>query len=164
MNKTQIYVHGENSREPKLIEVPENASVKDIINKYQQEFPDTGTSDEIELFIEDEEDPKQKNQPDEKDWFKKRGHIQCHRCKKIAVTIVYNGDDKSFTFSPSTTTKKILKKAILAFGINEADAGDYLLKLDDRTILQPSDHIGSFTSFPGCQVKLFLTPTKPVQG
>lgn len=164
MNKIQIYVHGENSRDPKLVEVPENASVKEIINLYQQQFSAAGSLDEIELFLEDEEDPKQKDHSGERDGIKKRIHIHCHRCRKIAVTIVYNGDDKTFTFSPSATAKKILKKAIHAFHINEADAGDYLLKLDDKTILQPSDHIGSFATFPHCQVKLFLTPTKPVQG
>ncbi len=164
MNKTQIYVHGENSRDPKLMEVPENASVKHIIDQYLKEFPAAGSVDEIELFIEDEEDPKQKDHPGEKAGIKKRIHIHCHRCRKIAVTIIYNGDDKSFTFPPSATAKQVMKKAIQAFNINEADAGDYLLKLDDKTILQPSDHIGSFASFPRCQVKLFLTPTKPVQG
>lgn len=164
MNKTQIYLHGENSREPKLVEVADNASVKDIIDLYHKEFHDTGSADEIELFLEDEEDPKPKDRHGEKDWIKKRMHIHCHRCKKIAVTVIYNGDDKSFTFPPSATAKRILKQALKAFNIKEADAGDYLLKLDDKTILQPSDHIGSFTSFPRCQVKLFLTPTKPVQG
>jgi hypothetical protein len=164
MNKTQIYVHGENTRDPKLVEVSENASVKDIINLYHQEFPDAGSPDEIELFIEDEEDPKEKDHSGEKAGIKKRIHIHCHRCRKIAVPVIYNGDDKLFQFSPSATAKMILKKAIHAFNIKETDAGDYLLKLDDKTILQPSDHIGSFTSFPRCQVKLFLTPTKPIQG
>ena len=164
MNKLQIYVHGENSRESKLVEVAENASVSDILNKYTQVFPGMGSADEIELFLEDEEDPKPMELSGEKAGIKKRMHVHCHRCKKIAVTVVYNGEDKSFTFAPSATAKKILKKAIHAFNISEADAGDYLLKLDDKTILQPSDHIGSFTSFPRCQVKLFLTPTKPVQG
>lgn len=164
MNKIQVYVHGENSREPKLIEVPENALINDIIKIYQQEFPNSGAAEEIEIFLQDEEDARQKEQSCEKAGIKKKVHIHCHRCKRIAVTIIYNGDDKSFTFSPSATAKEILKRAIHAFNINETDAGDYLLKLDDKTILQPSDHIGSFTSFPRCQVKLFLTPTKPVQG
>jgi hypothetical protein len=164
MNKIQVYVHGENSRDPKLIDVLENASVKDIILAFQKEFTNTSNPEEIEIFLEDAEDPLQKDQSADKIGIKKRMHIHCHRCKKIAVTIFYNGEDKSFNFPPSATSKIILKKAIKAFNINEADAGDYLLKLDDKTILQPSDHVGSFVSFPHCQIKLFLTPTKPVQG
>jgi hypothetical protein len=164
MDKFQIYVHGENARDPKLIELEENASIKDILKKYHQEFPDAGSPDEIEIFLEDDDAPIQKHHCTEEAGIKKRSHIHCHRCKKVVVTIVYNGDDKSFHFAPSATAKKILKKAIGAFNIHEEDANDYLLKLDDKTILQPSDHIGSFSVFPKCDVKLFLTPTKPIQG
>ena len=32
MKTIQIYLHGENSRDPKLVEVSEEASVKDVIN------------------------------------------------------------------------------------------------------------------------------------
>lgn len=163
MNKIEIYVHGEGSRDPKLVEVAESASVKDLLNYYRQAFPGAGTSDDVELFFEDEEEPKEKGHFGGAG-IKKRIHIHCHRCRKIAVTIFYNGEDKQFSFPPSATARQILKKAIHAFQISEADAGDYLLKLDDKTILQPTDHIGSFASFPRCEVRLFLTPTKPVQG
>lgn len=164
MDKIQIYVHGENSRELKSIEVSESSTVADILKAYQEAFPNAGSPDEIEIFLEDTDDPMQKNHSAEKSGVKKRSHIHCHRCKKVAVTIFYNGEDKLFHFPPSATAKNVLKKAIHAFNIKEADAGDYLLKLDDKTVLQATDHIGSFVSFPSCQLKLFLTPTKPVQG
>jgi len=164
MNNTPIYLHGENSRDPKLVEISEDASIKDIINEYKKEFPGAGTPDEIDLFIEDEEDHRPKDHTCKEAGIEKRMHIHCHRCKKIEVVITYNGDDKSFHESPSATAGKIMKKAIHAFNISEGDAGDYLLKLDDKTVLQPSDHIGSFAAYPRCQVKLYLTPTKPIQG
>jgi hypothetical protein len=164
MNKHQIYVHGENARDPQLVEISENANVNDIIDLYRQQFNQTTDSDQIELYLEDEDEPKSKKDQADKANIKKRSHVHCHRCKKIKVTVFYNGDDKSFEFPPSATTKKIMKKVVKEFGISESDSGDYLLKLDDKTILQPSDHIGSFSSYPLCQVKLFLTPTKPVQG
>lgn len=164
MKSLEVYLHGENSQEPKLVEVAENATVLDIIARYRQEFNSDAPVDEILVFIENEEEPIKKDRPGGDIGLKKRIHLHCHRCKKIAVTIIYNGEDKLFHFEPSATGKKILKKAIAAFNINEHDAGDYLLKLDDKTILQPSDHIGSFASHPHCSVKLNLTPTKPVQG
>ena len=164
MSKIQIYVHGENSREAKLIEVLENASIKDLINDFQKEFTNTSNSEEIEIFLEDDESPVDKHHSVSENGIKKRGHIHCHRCKKIAVTVFYNGEDKSFHFPPSATTKSIMNKVVKAFNIKESDAGDYLLKLEDKTILQPSDHIGSFVTFPHCQIKLFLTPTQPVLG
>lgn len=164
MTKIQVYIHGENNREPKLIEIAENATVLEIIEAYLKEFPGTGNPQEIEIFLEDQDGPRQKDHDCQEAGIHKRGHIHCHRCNQIVVSIFYNGEDKPFHFPPATTGKTILKKAIHAFNISEADAGDYLLKLDDKTILLPSDHIGSFASYPHCQVKLFLTPTKPVQG
>ena len=160
MENIQIYVHAENAREPKLVEIAENATVAEIIEKYQLEFPVKGEPQEIILFLEDEDGQKMNDYSG----FKKRAHIHCHRCDKISVSVIYNGDDKKFDFKPSKTIRHILKKAVEAFGIQPSDAGDYLLKLDDKTILQPGDHIGSFASWPACHVKLYLTPTKPIQG
>jgi hypothetical protein len=164
MEKIQVYVHAENVREPKLIEVHEKATSEELIIIYQQEYPDTGTLEEIVLFFEDEEEPRFKGHPDEHKGPGKRSHIHFHRCKKIEVTVFYNGEDKIFQYSPATTIKKIKSKAIHSFGIKESDAGDYLIKLEDGTVLQAADHIGSFVGSPRCHIKLFLTATKPVQG
>ena len=164
MKNLEVYIHGEDNRETKLVEVLENSTVPDIINKYKQEFHSNAPAEEVLAFLENEKEPLKKDLPGGDIGLKKRIHFHCHRCKEIAVTIFYNGEDKTFQFEPSATGKTILKKAIAAFKINEHDAGDYLLKLDDKTILQPSDHIGSYASYPHCRAKLNLTPTKPVQG
>jgi hypothetical protein len=164
MNKFEIYMHGENQRDPKLVEVSENASVQEIIKIYRTEFPGSGEETEIELFVEDEQDAKPKHHKGEEHGIKKRHHVHCHRCKKVNVSVSYNSETKSFSVAPSTTVKKIEKEALKEFKINEADAGDFLLKLEDGTVLQPTEHIGSFTSHHHCQVSLFLTATKPIQG
>lgn len=164
MEKIQIYIHGENHRDPKLIEVPESASIEAIISIYSKEFPGSGEVHEIELFVEDEQDSKQKQLKGEEHGIKKRHHIHCHRCKKVNVLVSYNSETKSFNVAPSTTAKKIEKEALKEFKINEADAGDFLLKLEDGTVLQPTEHIGSFTSHHQCKISLFLTAAKPIQG
>ena len=164
MDKIQIYLHGENHRDPKLIEVSENASVQEIISIYNKEFPGSGNETEIELFVEDEHDARQKHLKGEEHGIKKRHHVHCHRCKKVNVSVSYNSETKLFSVAPSTTVKKIEKEALKEFKINEADAGDFLLKLEDGTVLQSTEHIGSFTSYHNCQVSLYLTATKPIQG
>jgi hypothetical protein len=164
MKTIQIYLHGENNRDPKLVEVSEEASVKDVINKYQQEFPNSGEADEVEFFVEDEEDHRHKHEVGEKGGIKKKVHIHCHRCKKVSVAVEYNGQTITLNMPPSTTAKKILKQAAKKFNISEGDAADLLLKLADSTVLQPGDHIGSFVAFPHCSINLLLTPNKQVQG
>ena len=164
MKTVQIYGHFENIREPKLIEVPENASVKQVLETVQQQFQPGLNVKELELYLEDQEQPLKKEEKAEPSGIKKKAHIHCHRCAKVQITVFYNGQDKPISFPPSATGKALLHKAIREFGISESDAGDYLLKLEDKTVLQSTDHIGSFVSYPHCAVKLFLTPTKPVQG
>lgn len=164
MDKITIYIHGENHRDPKLVEVSENASIAEIIGIYSKEFPGSGDEHEIELFVEDEQDFKQKHLKGEEHGIKKRHHIHCHRCKKVNVLVTYNSETKSFSVAPSATIKKIEKDALKEFKINEADAGDFLLKLEDGTVLQPTEHIGSFASHDQCKVSLFLTAAKPIQG
>ncbi|HLZ16818.1 MAG TPA: hypothetical protein VKQ08_07250, partial [Cyclobacteriaceae bacterium] len=158
-----IYLHAENNREPKSVEVPDHATVEEIILICQQYFPN-GTTEEIFLFVEDDETPRERHVHHGEAGIQHHHHIHCHRCKMVDVIVIYNGDDKSFPVAPSTTVKKLLQKVIHAFHISDQDAGDYVLKLDDKTILKPSDHIGSFTTFPRCHVKLFLTPIKPING
>ena len=164
MDKHQVYFHGENNREPKFVDVPKEAIVEEVIIIYQREFPDGGKFEEIELFIEDMDEPRHKHLQGEEAGIRHRGHIHFHRCKIVEVITIYNGDDKSFSFAPSTTVKRIFMKVVDAFRISEKDAGDYVLKLEDGTVLQPSDHIGSITAFPKCHIKLFLTAIKPIQG
>lgn len=164
MNKIQIYIHGENNREPKLVDIADTALVEEISKICRIEFPtETGDGKQM-LFLEDTEDALKAKDRLADAGINGRMHVHCHRCQKITVTVFYNGEDKAFKFSPATVTKVILRKATAAFGIKDTDAGDYLLKLEDKVVLRPGDHIGSYAKFPHCQVKLFLTATKPIQG
>lgn len=164
MKNIVVYIHGENSCEVHSIEVPANTSIKEIIEKYRQQFPNAGDPEEIEIFLEDEHGHKHKDCGCDEGGVGHKGHVHCHRCKSIKVVVSYNNETVREEFSPSATTKQIMKKIIKAFQIDPEDANDYLLKLKDTTILNPKDHIGSFTNYPDCTVKLFLTAAKPVQG
>ena len=164
MDKHLIYLHGEGNRDAKTVEIPAHTTVEDIILIYQQQFPGSGTTEEIVLFIEDDETPRDRHAHHGEAGIHHRHHVHGHRCRTVEVVVLYNGDDRSFPVAPSTTVKRLFQKAIHAFHISESDAGDYLLKLEDGTVLKSSEHIGSFTTFPRCHIKLFLTAKKPING
>lgn len=164
MSNIQIYLHGENIRDPKLVEVSEEAFIKDIINSYREAFPNEGEVEEIFVFLEDEDEHKHHDHRGEEHGIKRRAHFHCHRCKRISVSVAYNHETKSLSFAPSATIKKVKKEVLHAFDIKESDAGDMLLKLENGTVLQSIEHIGSFAPHHHCEVKLFLTPAKPIQG
>ena len=162
MKELQIYVHAENNKEPQIIPVDETSTVQDIINEYAKKF--NTVPGEVNLFLQDEDDSKEKGKHADAAGIKKRSHVHCHRCRKITVTVFFNGDDKNIEVPPSFTAKNLIKKIFQIFSIDKNDATEYLLKLEDGTILQPDDHIGSFSSYPQCQVKIYLTDNKPIQG
>ncbi|MCC7302469.1 MAG: hypothetical protein IT233_07500 [Bacteroidia bacterium] len=165
MKTIQLYLNGEGCPEPKLVEVSAEATIADVINKYREvaNLHDAKV-DEIELFFEDEEQPKNKGHHIEQAGIKKRHRVHCHRCRKVAVTVEYNGQIKVLSVPPSATGAMILKKAAKEFNISEKDAADLILKLPNGNVLQKTDHIGSFVASPHCEIKLLLIHNTQVQG
>jgi hypothetical protein len=164
MNKIQVYIHGENLQESKLIDFPEKASANEIIEIYLRESGNTSKPEEWLVFIEEETEPRPNEFVFTDQEIKVKSHFHFHRCRTIATTIFYNGEDKFSHFSPSTKASHILKKALEAFRIKEVDAGDFRLKLDDKRVLNPNERIGSFATHSHCSVKLYLTDKKPIHG
>lgn len=165
MNKIQVYIHGENLPESRLIDVPEKATTTEIIEIYLRESGNgAGKPEEWLIFLEEETEPRPNEFVLTDQEIKAKSHFHFHRCKTIATTIFYNGEDKFFHFAPSTKANHILKKALEAFGIKEVDAGDFRLKLDDKRVLNPNERIGSFAMHSHCSVKLYLTDKKPIHG
>src|SRR5687767_1003824 len=116
MKELQIYEHGENNKEPQIITVDERSTVQDIINEYAKKF--NTAAGEVNLFLQDEDDAKEKGTHADAVGIKKRNHVHCHRCRKIKVTVFFNGDDKNIDVPPSFTAKNLIKKIFQLFGID----------------------------------------------
>lgn len=160
--KISVYLHLEGAREPKTIEIPENGTVKEVIDICSHELGITNGQD-FNLYLMDEDLPENKDQL-VKDRIKPKTKIHCHRCQKVEVTVVYNGKTFHDPFPPSTKASKIIKKAIKTFGISEKDAADLVLRLADKTDLQEDDPIGAFVAYPECKITVNLLHPNPVQG
>ena len=160
MKRVQLYLHAENIPEIKRVEVSEILNQAELLQTLTEAFPSQANGSDVFCFIEDEEtDLKGKF-----DKVKPKMHIHCHRCQKVAVSVIYNGQTRIINIPPSTTAAKLLKKVTKEFGISEVDAANLVLKLADRSTLETTSHIGSFVSFPACSINLYLTPNQQVQG
>ena len=164
METIEIYLHGENCQEAKIIEIPVNSKIGDIIAVYHNSMNPDAKMEEIELFFEDDDDMKNKEHEIGQAGIKKRHHVHCHRCKKVTVTIDYNGQVIHLKVAPSNTGERILKLAAKEFKIAEGDIGDLYLKLPDGTTLDPDAHIGSYVHHPKCEITLTLINNNQVQG
>jgi len=163
----QIYVHGEGLKEAKFIEIDSETKMSDIIKEFEAITGVASTNDApVECYADDDDNPLDRSSTAGSKKIDKRSHVHCHRCRKVEVTVTYNGREEKFSFPPQTKAEKVFKKAIKEFKISDSDASNLVLRSGSGQgeILQDDDHIGSFVNYPACHLSLYLTPKKQVQG
>ena len=165
--KIKIYLHSENQKKPKLVEIDEDSQIKDIAEEnVETSIIEGDAQSAIKAHLEDEDEIQDKEDTVKDSKIKDKGHIHCHRCSDIKVTFSYNGTLMEESFKPSATAKRILKVAADLLGIDPKDAVDLVLRIgsDKGEELQDRDHIGSFAKYPECSIKLFTTAVVNIQG
>lgn len=92
----------------------------------------------------------------------KRIHIS--RCRKVEVSISFNGTTKAHPFAAATTLRKVIEWARDKFGVDKKEK--LVLRLDNAESepLDPDSHVGSYASHPNCLSSFFLTPSPKIQG
>jgi len=162
----ELYVHAQNGADPKLVKASEESTITELL----QIIATTGdlggkVDEEIFVFTEDSDEPVEHHRKLSECEIRHRHHIHCHRCRKVQVSVFYNGEHHE-TFGPATTVKRVLKWAIKAFKLSPTDAADKILVLKGHGSEElPLDaHIGSFAQPHHCSVELSLTAPVEVQG
>lgn len=165
MNKhIELYLHGAGTADEKILTVPEDATVRDIIVEAKK----LGFTEDFEaaLFVEDGDDELDHGHRLRDRGIKHKHHVHVHRCRKIAVAVNFNGVDKTHSFAPGTRVSRVLHWAAEAFELHGVDAKNKELRLGGTTgtVLTSNQHIGSFTHSPQCGVTVYLTGIVEVQG
>lgn len=160
----QLYLHGAGTADEKSIDVPENATVRDIIGEAKK----LGLTADLEaaVFVEDGDHELDQNHRLHECGINNKHHVHVHHCRKIAVTVNFNGVEKTHSFPPGTRVRRVLHWAVKAFDLHGVDAENKELRLGgtDGTVLTANQHIGSFAQPPQCAVTVYLTPIVEVQG
>lgn len=160
----ELYIHGPGTTDEKLVAISGDATVLDLIEAAKR----AGVADhpELILLIEDEDEPLPLDARLCDCGVKHKGHLSCHTCRKIEVTVHFNGQAAQRKFAPGRKVKGVLKWALSEFGLGGVDAENKELRLGgaDGLILQSQQHIGSFAGHPGCSLELYLTGIVEVQG
>jgi hypothetical protein len=163
-HEIEIYLHGAGTTDEKIIKVPEDATVRDVLDaaKHAGLHVDADTI----LLVEDADDELRHDARLCDHGIKHKHHIHCHRCRAVEVAVTFNGHTKSHKFTPSRKVKGVLKWAVGAFELHGVDAENKELRVggDNGTILQSQQHIGSFVHAPKCHLDLYLTAIVEVQG
>lgn len=164
--KIEVYAHTRDGVEPKLIEMSEDSTVKQLLEAISAAGGLAGEPhEEILVFLEDSDEPVEHHRKLSECEIRHRNHVHCHRCHRIKVSVFYN-EEKHESFPPSAKVKRVLNWAIKAFKLTPAEAADKILVLKDNANdeLDPNAHIGSYAKPHQCAVELCLTAPVEVNG
>jgi hypothetical protein len=164
IKEIEIYLHGAGTTEEKIIKVPEDATVRDVLEAAKK--AGMAVDADTIVFVEDAEDELTGDTHLSDHGIKNKHHLHCHRCRKVEVAVTFNGQVKSRKLAPSRKVKHVLKWAVEAFELHGVDAENKELRIGGvgGTILQSQQHIGSFVHAPKCHLDLYLTAIVEVQG
>jgi hypothetical protein len=160
----KVYLHGENTRDIKEVELEATADHGQLVEIFKREFKITEPDGDYIVFLQEDVVFEDGEEIEVKAEIIHRGHYHFHRCKKIHTSVTYNGQTESFDFKPSATGNKVLKTVLKSFKISGNDAAGLILKVNDSLILKATDHIGSFAGHHDCKLSLILAPDKVIQG
>lgn len=118
------------------------------------------------IFLEDDDEP-----ADEKALIRDHAgraglKTHLHRCKKVEITVTFNGKTVHHKFGPAATIAKVKKWAAeKKFHMTPQDAGEHMLQISGTVIRpDPGVHIGTLTKCPDCKITFDLVPNERVNG
>jgi hypothetical protein len=92
--------------------------------------------------------------------------LHAHRCRKVDVSVSYNGVALPYTYAPSATIVRIKHHAAIdGFHLTEEAAAEHVLQVKGTTTQpKPSTHVGALVRHPDCCIIFDLVPKHRVQG
>lgn len=165
----QIFVQGEGIEKIQLIRIDEKSTLLEIAGKlspFNTELLASPTAEKDLVFLlEDSEKELSPNTSLKELGIKNRKRIHIHRCRKVDVTVNFNGKDICRKFPVSKTIAKIKRWADRKFKIEKTDAHEHALQICG-TDKRPSEdvHIGTLVTHGDCQICFDLVPKQRVEG
>ena len=90
-------------------------------------------------------------------------HVHVHKCRRILVTVTYNGVDKKHKFSPATTISTATKWAKRKFKIDPTS--DFVLQISGtKTVPRQNEHLGDLVIGGVCTLSFDLVTEVNPQG
>jgi len=126
----EIFLQGEGVPEIQLIRVPQDGTLRDVIKAAQAAgiaIPQGGEGGGI--FVEDSDSELGLDTRLKDAGVRHRDRLHFHRCRKVEVTVNFNGVIKERHFPPSKTVAKVKRWADDEFGLKGVDATLHALQI-----------------------------------
>jgi len=166
-NKLQLFVQGEGIADIQLVRVVEQSTLRELAGKlgFALTEADAVSADNIIFLLEDSERELPSDKSLKELGIKNRERIHIHQCRKVKVSVNFNGREVADAFPPSKTIAKVKHWADKQFGIEGVDATEHALQIGGTAKRPDEDvHLGALVRRPDCQVCFDLVPKKRVEG
>jgi len=165
MSEIEVFLQGAGISRTQLVRLPENATVNDLVEAARQHGLQLAEGEPPIVMLEDSDEPLPLEAKLVDAGLKHRGRVHIHRCRRVEVTVNFNGVTKVHPFSPGQTLQRVKAWAAKQFGMSEADAAEHALQICDSTERPSEDtHLGSLVTRPGCAVCFDLVPKQRIEG
>lgn len=161
----EIFLQGEGISEVELIRVPQGCTVREMLGIARASGVNLPQGDDIGVLVEDQDDELALDSRLKDKGVAHRARLHVHRCRRVGVTVNFNGSARQHTFPSSQTIAKVKKWADKEFELRGVDATEHALQILGTSTRPDEDvHIGTLVSFPTCQIVFDLVPKKRVEG
>ncbi len=113
MQDIEIFVQGEGRPTISLIRVKQDATIEElVVAAIAQGAYHVTNGDQCLVSLEEADEPFTPGVTLTSAGIHHRSRVHLHRCRKIEVTVSFNGQDKSRAFSPAATIARVTKWAV----------------------------------------------------
>ena len=161
----ELFLQGEGIRDIVLIQVSKGGRVGDVLAAARA--AGLSVAEGVALSLEDEESAMDLEALIGSTSIRHRSRVHVHRCRKVAVTVSFNGVQKAETFPSAATMKRVKQWAVgkKGFEMSDVDAAEHVLQLSGSSERPDEDiHIGTLVQAPHCSVSFDLVPKVRVEG
>lgn len=169
----QIFVQGEGKREIRVLELAPGTTVRELAEAAlaqgvtSQNGGGHGGGNAVAVYAEDSDTPLPASATLEAAGLGNHSSVHLSRCTRVAVTVHYNGQDRSETFGPGVPMHRVKDWAVgnKGFNLNPVDAAEHVLQHTGGSDRPDEDvHIGSLVGAIGCKVEFDLVAKVRVEG
>lgn len=165
----ELFIQGEGLGGIRLIKADPDSTFRQIIAGLAAEagggFAAAMDRGQLTVMLEDSDKEVSTNISLRKAGVRSRQRMHIHRCRKVKVSVNFNGETAVDDFPPSTTVGKVKKWADRKFDIDKVDATEHALQQCGTPDRPDEDiHIGTLTNNTSCSVCFDLVPKKRVEG
>jgi hypothetical protein len=163
--KMQVFVSSNGGIKSLTLEVEASAMIGKLMQKAYPEMKNNSDfKEDSEVYLANQEDDLDKGKTLEACGVKNGDSLFIGKCKKVNVSVNYEGRTFSLVTSPSIQLRVLKSKVAEHFGMDPEEVSEFQFLLNEEIIDNLKIMIGSLMVYPNCSIELVFAPKKDING